>query len=978
MTEAVQGDQWIDDVADRFEETSRMGQPSPIEEFLEGQAADDRAALLEELICIEVRRRRGAGEEPAQEEYLARFPADHEAVEAGFLAAALPTPASETERVFPPAGVQLLIGVLALQHKFVNRQALQRAFEAWADDKSRGLGEILVENGDLSAVRLAVLESLAAQTLGQCNGDLNRALAARDALESMRGGLERFADADLSATVTKSARRDPSTTDDRLPTADGYRLASVQLPEARYRLVRRINRGGQGDIFLAVDRALNREVAIKRLQKRYAYSPEFQARLLLEAEVAARLEHPSFLPVYFAGFDVSGRPYFVMRYIEGDSSLKSRIQEFHSQAAKLLPDEHAQGLRKLLRHFVDVCYAIAYAHDRGVVHRDIKPANVLVGHFGETYVVDWGMVKFTGRPVNADPQAKEPLIPARGLDPEITIGGGTLLFMSPEQIDRLPLTPATDVYSLGVTLYVLLTGQDAYSGSSREEIEDLIRRGEYRKPREVESRVPPALEAVCEQAIKRRPEDRYAGAKELARDIEDWLADRPIAVYPEPWPQRARRWARNHRPAVVGLSVLLITSILSLIVSGVLLMREQARTELNFGLARNAVLRLVQLARIPPRSKETRDQIARIAIDDTRKFVASRPRDPAVRLELAKTYRAIANIGRAVGEFDTPQSLYSQGADLLNSLRAEFPTDTIIAEEQALNAIDTGELWLVNGQPAQSKVFFEQGLGRLGIPGKSLSDSQKKVKALALLNLTTAHNQTGEEQKAQVLGTEAVALLESLAPDAAGPADEALLLAHLELGAAGVLLGNTPEADRSFTKAIDQGEALIRAGNDTPQVKYAFAQALRSRAETRAADPTKFRQAVEQLNEASQIFHTLVAEHPHVPLYHRAVAISCIDWADILLAQKHTGEQTEKMNAGAQEELGLYAGQRELFDYHGLLGRVMAQRARLAAHRNDIGAARNLYDQAIDELAKALAANAQSKPVKDLQGKVLRERAMLR
>ena len=285
-----------------------------------------------------------------------------------------------------------------------------------------------------------------------------------------------------------------ASTTDRGTAADRIRPASWRFPDNRFRLIRKITSGGQGDIFLAMDEALNRKVALKRIKKQFAYSADLQARLLVEAEVAARLEHPAFLPVHFAGFDGKGRPYFVMRYIEGDSHFESKIDEFHAaDSSARLPDERAQGLRKLLRHFVDVCYAVAYAHDRGVIHRDIKPANVLVGQFGETYLVDWGMVKFAERSPNPEVEPRRKPSGHRRLTARSSRWrAGRFTYMSPEQIARRPIDFATDVYSLGVTLYTLLTGKRAFAGKNRAEVEANIEHGRFKHPRAVESRVPAA------------------------------------------------------------------------------------------------------------------------------------------------------------------------------------------------------------------------------------------------------------------------------------------------------------------------------------------------------------------------------------------------------------------------------------------------------------------------------------------------------
>jgi serine/threonine protein kinase len=987
MTETQPGGRAIDDVADRFEDAWRVGPRPRIEDYLGGDPANDRAALLEELVCVDVHRRRAAGEAPLLAEYQARFPDDPSAVEAGFLAAEAPGPARETDPAFEPVGAQILLGILALQHGFVDRDSLLSAFEAWTGDKTRGLGEILVERGDLTAARLALLETLAAQTLKQYDGDLNKGLASRGAIDTIRDALARLHDAEIDATLTLLPGLSTTVTDRGASARRADRLASLRFPNDRFRLIRRINGGGQGDIYLALDESLNRTVALKRIKKRYAYSPEFQARLLVEAEVAARLEHPAFLPVHFAGFDANGWPYFVMRYVEGDSTLKSRIEEFHAAAgAARSADERAQSLRKLLRHFVDVCYAVAYAHGRGVIHRDIKPANVLVGQFGETYLVDWGMVKFTGRPAGPEDHPDELLLPAPDLDPAYSVaGGGTLPYMSPEQVARRPSDFATDVYSLGVMLYVLLTGRHAFVGGDRDEIKANILQGRFKHPRAVAGRVPAALEAVCLKAMKLRPQDRYATAKEMARDIEDWLADRPIAVYREPWPLRARRWARNHRPVVAGLAVLLVTSVLSLIVAHSLLRREQARTETNF----RAVLRLVRLSRFPSRSKQVRDELERTAIESTRAFLNTRPHDRGARLDMAQTYRDAANMRRMVGELETPRDLYRQGADLLRALHAEFANDPDIAEERALNSIDTGELWLLNGQPAKAKHLFEGVLHELDASGGNLTPSQQRVKAMALVDVATALNDMDDPARARDSARLAAKLLAPLG-DALHHPDEALwaLLAQSQAGLAENELGNPGGAEESFALAIGRGRALIEAGHDNPQVKHALAQALGQhalayllspRARGGAADPKRWEESTGEFVEAALLLQSLVGEHPHVLHYHRDLAISCIGWADILIARgvidglKEKNNLTEKNNTDAEEELGLYAGSRELFDYHRQLGRVLAQRARIEMAKGNREAARSLFGRAIDQHTKALEANPDSRIDRLLRDRISKE-----
>ena len=158
---------------------------------------------------------------------------------------------------------------------------------------------------------------------------------------------------------------------------------------------------------MALDAELHREVALKQILDKHADDPVSRQRFVAEAEITGGLEHPGVVPVYGLGTYGDGRPYYAMRFIQGDS-LKEAIERFHEdEALRGRPRPPVLELRKLLRRFTDVCNAIDYAHSRGVLHRDIKPANIIVGKHGETLVVDWGLAKATGR---GDPSVGEQTI----------------------------------------------------------------------------------------------------------------------------------------------------------------------------------------------------------------------------------------------------------------------------------------------------------------------------------------------------------------------------------------------------------------------------------------------------------------------------------------------------------------------------------------------------------------------------------------
>ncbi|MBI1918068.1 MAG: SUMF1/EgtB/PvdO family nonheme iron enzyme, partial [Planctomycetes bacterium] len=263
----------------------------------------------------------------------------------------------------------------------------------------------------------------------------------------------------------------------------------------------------------------------------------------------------------------------------GDS-LKDALAGFY-QGEPTGPSGSARslGLRRLLGRFVDVCNVMAYAHSRGVLHRDLKPGNIMLGKYGETLIVDWGLAKVLGK---ADVEATEGALVRSG-DSTLTQTGkalGTPAYMSPEQAaGRLEqLGPATDVYSLGATLYCVLTGQAPFAEADMGAVLRKVQKGDFPPPRQVKREVPAALEAVCLKAMALRPEDRYATPRELAEEIERWLGDEPVSAYREPCFARAGRWVRKHPARTAAVGALLLTGVLALGVSTLLIGQEQQKT----------------------------------------------------------------------------------------------------------------------------------------------------------------------------------------------------------------------------------------------------------------------------------------------------------------------------------------------------------------------------------------------------------------
>jgi eukaryotic-like serine/threonine-protein kinase len=268
------------------------------------------------------------------------------------------------------------------------------------------------------------------------------------------------------------------------------------------------------------------------------------------------------VPVYGLVQDDRGRPCYAMRFIQGES-LRDAIARFHNFDRQDL--NRALALRELLQSFVTVCKTLAYAHSRGIIHFDLKPANIMLGKYGETLVVDWGLARRIGydtaeltTTTTANTFQTQPLEESGTPRPEDV--KGTVAFMSPEQAAGSwdEVGPSSDIFSLGATLYCILVGRPPYDGDNA--IQN-GRRGKFQTPRRVDENIPPGLDAICTLAMAFKPCERYTSALDLSKDIDRWLADEPVACYREPMLPRAGRWVRRHRTLAATAAVLLLTAV---------------------------------------------------------------------------------------------------------------------------------------------------------------------------------------------------------------------------------------------------------------------------------------------------------------------------------------------------------------------------------------------------------------------------------
>ncbi len=301
---------------------------------------------------------------------------------------------------------------------------------------------------------------------------------------------------------------------------------SADLDGSRYRFLEVLGQGGMGEVVLAFDERIGREVAVKRIRSERP-SAEEVARFVREARVQGRLEHPAVVPVHDLAVDRAGVPFFVMKRLAGTD-----VKELLERLREGREADEAGARRRLLRAFADVCLAVEFAHSRGIVHRDLKPANIMLGDFGEVYVLDWGIARMldADEPERAPADAAfEPTAPA----PPIPPGGGggpgraewhtrpgailgTPAYMAPEQLSGEPARPAADIYALGCILREIAPGV-------------------------------PELDAICGRATAYDRAARLGSARELGAAVQDFLdGDRDVAARRE----LARRHIEDARAAL--------------------------------------------------------------------------------------------------------------------------------------------------------------------------------------------------------------------------------------------------------------------------------------------------------------------------------------------------------------------------------------------------------------------------------------------
>ena len=490
------------------------------------------------------------------------------------------------------AEYNLIFAGLGLQLGIISKDKVIRAFTEWLFDKSVPLGQILLQQKAINQEQKNTLESAVKAHIQQ-EGDQEKALASLHMVKDLESDLDHLADRDLMGTLDAAVtKRKALGIEHQFTQTYGAESEIVDYnfegPSSkindRFERQHFLDSGNLGEVYFAKDTELNRMVVAKYIRPDRANESLTKALFHLEGEVTGSLEHPNIVPVYGLGKDSKGRMYYAMRYIRGRKFTRV-IAEYH-QIPKSESSKKHEALIGLLQYFQSACLAIEYAHSKGVLHCDIKPDNIMIGDYGEVFVVDWGLVVVQGKVESSSEFNQMKTLKPYSLNPykpsELASSGlheqqggsrkgvgGTPAYMAPEQFkatmeeDISLVTAKADIYALGSTLYHLITGRAPHlpKGDGKENPDAFyfrITTGMIPKPKEIKPEIPNSLQGIILKAMEVNLEDRYGSARELEEDIKRWMADEPVNAYPENLLERSSRFAKKNKGFLISASILLI------------------------------------------------------------------------------------------------------------------------------------------------------------------------------------------------------------------------------------------------------------------------------------------------------------------------------------------------------------------------------------------------------------------------------------
>ncbi|MCH9649326.1 MAG: serine/threonine-protein kinase [Deltaproteobacteria bacterium] len=683
-----------------------------------------------------------------------------------------------------------------------------------------------------------------------------------------------------------------------------------------YRILEPISRGGMGAVFLAArdDTQFERQVAVK-LVREDAFSPRLLERFRLERQILATLEHPYIARLYEGGEGEDGRPYLVMEYVEG-LPLDSYCRE------------HSLGVEERLSLMIKICSAVHYAHQNLLVHRDLKPANVLVTADGTPKLLDFGIAKALG----AEGELEGSKLTSQGIRP-MTPG-----YASPEQVQGKELDRTSDIYSLGVLLYELLTDEGPYhlEGMSLGELEGAIchqvpalpsiRLRQRSRTADGTSQAARGLEGdldtITMMALRKEPERRYSTASQLAEDLENHLHHRPVMARAESWTYRCGRFLRRHR-VPVAVAALAVTAVLATVVVALLGHFEEAkRTAEQRDQAQQALEGLIQVFRMADPHHGAGGVISaeEMLSEGARQAQQSFRDHPG---QLATVLDAIGQAYLGLGLTKKASSLLEEVVEI----RSRLPNAT--TEEIVAGLTHLAEAHVAQADFARAETLLLEAMRR----GQGRVSASVEARIVAHRGLAMLRLEQGRLAEAEDLQRETLRIFEEVPKPQ--PLDRAMAL-H-ELGATLQLRGLIKESMALHREALEIETALV------PEDDLILAQGRQYLAATLLVQ--------EENSEAEELLEKVLAvRRAALPSDHPQIG-STINTLAVAVGQSRQLGRAEALYREAieQSQRGLGPDHPDLAIMHGNLAITVAQQGRFEEAEEEARIALQIQGTALEE-----------------------------